>query len=335
MKNYTALPRPLRLASFSLLLGLCSLAEASPFVWADKAGGKDHPLVSRFQGSMIQNYGVMNFEHAEVPVSSTKKEPVEGKVFNYSYYAPKERSPLEVFRNYKLALEKSRFKIIVACEDAPVCQKQGFEEYASLWTGKTGAFAGGYNATSAMDNSGNYPPLYLVGRLSRPEGDVTAVLTVKAPSSSEVPKGAGAVYFLQVIESIPMQTGNVSVNAETLKTGLAAEGKIALYGIFFDTGKAEIKPQSTPQLDEMAKFLTQQKAVKVYIVGHTDSQGVLAANLTLSQKRAEAIVAALVKHHKIDPARLSAKGVASLAPVASNASDAGREKNRRVELIEQ
>ena len=302
------------------------------FVFADKPGSSDHPLVSRFQGSIIFNYGVNNFEHADVPVSLTKKEAIEGKIFNFYYYAPKDKGPLEVFRNYKLALEKSRFKIVLACDDESLCQKQGFVEYAYLWSHKQGTFFDGYNASSAVDV---VPSRYMVAHLSRLDGDVTVVLTVQPPSSNETQKGAGAVYFLQVIESTPMQTGNVTINADALKDGIRAEGKIALYGIYFDTGKVEVKPESKTQLDEMAKFLTQQKTLKVYIVGHTDNQGSLDANLNLSQKRAEAIVATLVRDYKIDAKRLVAKGFANLAPVASNNSDAGREKNRRVEMIEQ
>lgn len=73
----------------------------------------------------------------------------------------------------------------------------------------------------------------------------------------------------------------------------------------------------------------------MHIVGHTDSQGTTACNLDRSQKRAESVIKALTTEHKIDGKRLSAKGIASHAPVASNDSDAGREKNRRVELVKQ
>ncbi len=105
--------------------------------------------------------------------------------------------------------------------------------------------------------------------------------------------------------------------------------------MFFDTGKADIKPESKPQLDEMAKLLDADKSIRVFIVGHTDNQGVYDANVSLSQRRAEAIVAVLVRDYRIDAKRLIAKGVANLAPVASNEADAGRTKNRRVELVRQ
>ncbi|MCY1250051.1 putative lipoprotein YiaD [compost metagenome] len=85
----------------------------------------------------------------------------------------------------------------------------------------------------------------------------------------------------------------------------------------------------------MGKLLQADAALKVYIVGHTDNQGSLARNMELSQKRADAVAKALAESYQIPASRLSAKGVASLAPVASNDAEEGRAKNRRVELVKQ
>jgi OOP family OmpA-OmpF porin len=330
----------LQRTSAILMAMLCALTTYSLEAHAgsafkDKQGASDYPLVSRYQGSIIDNYGSNNFESVVVPVSATKNETIEGKLYNYFYLAPKDRSALEVFRSYKLALEKSRFKVIFACEDAPVCMEQGLDKHSEFWTDKTTTYFGGYAPTNRMGNNGNYPPRFLVARLSRPEGDVTAVLTIKEASSTEINRGAGPAYFLQIIETAAMQTGNVTIKSDALKTGIATEGKIALYGIYFDTGKAEIKSGSKIQLDEMAKLLNQQKNLKVFIVGHTDNQGELELNVGLSQKRAEAIANVLIKEYKIEPKRLLARGAANLSPIASNANESGRSKNRRVELVEQ
>jgi OOP family OmpA-OmpF porin len=139
--------------------------------------------------------------------------------------------------------------------------------------------------------------------------------------------------YLEIAEPQAMTGGQVTVNADAIGAGLQADGKIALYGIYFDTGRAELKAESKAQLDEIAKLLKGQPAIRPILVGHTDNQGVLDANLTLSQQRAQAVVDALVKAYAIDAKRLSARGVASLVPVASNASEPGRAKNRRVELV--
>ena len=102
---------------------------------------------------------------------------------------------------------------------------------------------------------------------------------------------------------------------------------------YIDTGQAVLRPESTAQLAEMAGALKAAPALKVYIVGHTDNQGELQGNSTLSQKRADAVVAALSSKYGIAPARLLGRGVANLAPLASNDSEAGRAQNRRVELV--
>lgn len=308
---------------------------AASGLYKERKGGKDHPMVSRFEGAILHNYGVNNFEQVKVAINEKADETVEGKVYNYFYVIPADRSGLEVYRNYKASLEKSGFQIIAACEDERSCEKQRLDRYVTEWTGRSQTWTGGYDPVSRMDSDGSYPPRYLAARLKRAAGDMTVVLMVRPPSSTQKDANVGSPYFLQVIDAKPMQTGTVSINADVIAKGLSAEGKMALYGIYFDTGKAEIKPGSTAQLAEMAKLMGAQKNLKVYIVGHTDNQGALESNLQLSQKRAEAIVLALTSGYKIDPKRMQARGSASFSPVASNGSEAGRARNRRVELVEQ
>jgi OOP family OmpA-OmpF porin len=326
-------PRVLLLVLFGA--AACAPALAQPGLFKERKGAKDYPLVSRFQGAILHNYGVVNFEQVKVPLSGTKDETVEGKVYNYLYLIPADRTPLEVYRNYKAALEKGGFQILAACEDERECERQRLDRNAAEWTRRSDCWIGGSESISALDSNGNYPPRYLAARLKRAGGDVTVLLMARAPSSTQTEAGVGGPYFLQVIEAKPMETGNVTVNAAAMAQGLVADGKMALYGIYFDSAKADIKPASKAQLDEMAKLMAAQKALKVYIVGHTDNQGAAEANLALSQKRADAIVAALVRDYKVDPKRMQARGAASFAPVASNASEAGRARNRRVELVEQ
>jgi OmpA-OmpF porin, OOP family len=126
---------------------------------------------------------------------------------------------------------------------------------------------------------------------------------------------------------------NKMVDADAMAKGLRYTGRIALYGIYFDTDKAVIRPESRPTLEQIAKLLASQVSLNVYIVGHTDSQGPYAYNLDLSRRRAEAIAAELVKTYHITAPRLQTAGLAHLAPVGSNASEAGRALNRRVELV--
>ena len=143
----------------------------------------------------------------------------------------------------------------------------------------------------------------------------------------------GTMYTLLIVEVQKMQQ-DVVANADALKGGLADSGHVEVPGIFFDTAKSDIKPESGPAIDEIAKLLTNSPALKVGIVGHTDMVGDATANLKLSQARAQSVITDLVSRHGIAAARLVAFGAGPWAPVASNKTDDGRARNRRVELVE-
>jgi len=143
----------------------------------------------------------------------------------------------------------------------------------------------------------------------------------------------GRLYELDIVEKQLMQQ-DVVANAAAFQSGLKENGHVEVPGIFFDFGKAEIKPESEAALKEVVKLLQSNAALKVWVVGHTDNIGSVDSNLTLSGARAAAVVKALVQHG-IVASRLAAHGAGPYAPVASNAADAGRAHNRRVELVAQ
>ena len=132
-----------------------------------------------------------------------------------------------------------------------------------------------------------------------------------------------------------MDTGLVKVDAKALGDDLATQGHAAVYGIYFDTAKAVVKPESDAQLQQVAQLLKSRPEWQLLVVGHTDNVGGLAPNMPLSRARAEAVVQALASRYGVAPSRLSAQGAGPLAPVASNRSADGRARNRRVELVEQ
>lgn len=290
----------------------------------DREGSKDHPLISRYPGSIIGYYKVTKFDEYILPLGTfkedklSKSQKLEGKVTQITYSAPEDRSTLEIYRNYELALKKAGFETLFSATSKELGEgwQDAFAAAISRATENLNAYLGGEGR-------------YLSAKLTRPEGDVYVALYVALGWYSH------AMVQLDVIEVKPMETGLVTVNAEVLAEDIARTGHVAIYGIYFDTGKADVKPESEPTLKEIAKLLQQSPKLQLYVVGHTDNVGTLNSNMELSKLRAEAVVKALISRHGIDSKKLHPVGVGPLSPVASNKTEEGRAKNRRVELVEQ
>jgi OOP family OmpA-OmpF porin len=140
-------------------------------------------------------------------------------------------------------------------------------------------------------------------------------------------------YYLIIVDRQAMQQ-DVVADAGTLRDGLTQNGHVEVPGIFFDFNKSELKPESKPALDELASLLKGNPGLRVWVVGHTDNIGSVESNMTLSKARAAAVIAALMDAG-IASGRLAPFGNGPFSPVASNSSDEGRAKNRRVELVAQ
>jgi OmpA-OmpF porin, OOP family len=151
---------------------------------------------------------------------------------------------------------------------------------------------------------------------------------------AQVDTAWGKGYLLIIVEKRAM-VQEVAASAALFQSGLMASGHVEVPGIYFDTGKSELKPESDAAVAEVAKLLKVEPTLKVFVVGHTDNVASLDLNTRLSQARADAVVQALVARHGIAANRLVGRGAGPLAPVASNDSEDGRAKNRRVELVKQ
>jgi outer membrane protein OmpA-like peptidoglycan-associated protein len=146
-------------------------------------------------------------------------------------------------------------------------------------------------------------------------------------------RGNGLIWLV-IVEKQAMKQ-HVTADAAAFAKDLASTGHVAVYGITFDTGKAVVKPESEAALNEVARLLQTDASLKLWVVGHTDTVGIVKDNLALSEARAKAVITALTGAHGVAAARLEGYGVGPLAPVASNQTDEGRAKNRRVELVRQ
>lgn len=332
---------------FLAVLFVIQAAHAQPMP-PDAKGGQDHPLLSRYTGSWLIGWRKINFAEVKplhMLTEDLAKEKkldmnltVEGELTELFYSSPKGRTALEVQRNYEGALKKAGASLVYTCTGDTNwgCFTRGGPASMLLWSSEVpreqqvkveGGAHTAFNATTQNLRMSLF-------KLTRAGADTyVTVYSVDVKNAEDF--GDSASTYVQIVEPKAMETDKVSVDANAINIGLQAEGKIALYGLFFDTGKASITPESKPQLDEMAKLLKTDAALKIFIVGHTDNQGTLDGNLALSRARAQAVVDALVKTYKIDAKRLAPVGVANYAPVANNAEETGRARNRRVELVMQ
>ncbi len=307
------------LIAAALLIGLG--AGVSTAQQKDVEGSQDHPLMSRYPGSVITRYTQKEYDELTLPLGPAKgqafakSQHLEGKWTRIVYSAPKGRSILEVYRNYESALQRAGFQMLFTCAN---------EACGVMGGAQTKLNPGVFDYWT--DNPRINPQRYLSAKLSRPEGDVYVSLHVVLDPP---------VTVLHIMEMKPMEAGLVTVNAESLAGDITRTGHVAVYGIYFDTGKADVKPESDAALKEVARLLEQDPKLKLYVVGHTDNVGTLASNMDLSRRRANAVTQVLTTKYKVPAARLSAQGDGPIAPVASNDTEDGRAKNRRVELVEQ
>lgn len=282
----------------------------------DAPGSADHPAVGRFGGSVISGYDSKDFDEYSFHVGPADAgdagvQAVEGAVEQISYTTAIGASLAEVYRNYKNKLESAGYDILFEC-DAKSCGGSKFAyELRVLPIPKM-----------VLDP---FQFRYLAARATQDER-VSRIAVVVSPDANKRIRSQVTVVLSGELE-------NKMVDAEQMHAGLLEVGHIALYGIYFDTDKAVIKPESKPTLDEIGKLLNGRAQLRIILVGHTDNQGAYDYNQTLSRRRAESVVEALVSSYGIDRARLTSDGVGYLAPVATNDSEAGRSLNRRVVLV--
>jgi outer membrane protein OmpA-like peptidoglycan-associated protein len=155
-----------------------------------------------------------------------------------------------------------------------------------------------------------------------------------AETWAEIGCTGSGYYRLDIVEKGNMEQ-EVTADANSMANTIKTTGKVALYGIYFDTGKSVLKPESDAALMEISKLLKADPSLKLYIVGHTDNAGSYDSNIKLSMDRAMAVINALVTKYSVNASILKPFGNGPCAPVASNDTDAGKALNRRVELVKQ
>jgi OOP family OmpA-OmpF porin len=320
----------------------------------DLPGTADHPLTGRYEGAVILSQTRQAFDEIALPAGAARgprgegglerSVAAQGRVTRTLYIAPAGRSSLEVMTNHRDALAQRGFEPVFEC--ARDACGAGFTGLKYRWDNpashvRPGELPSGRSLMIADAYADVVDPRYALMRRAEDGGRETLVAVFMAINQI---RGRGEwlgalagrpVVLVEVVEPRAMERRIVTIGAPEIASRLQAEGRVAFYGIFFDFDKAEVKPESEPQIAEMAAFLRQNPQARAFVIGHTDGRGALDYNLGLSQRRAEAVVRALAQRHGIGTQRLTGRGLGPLAPLASNREEEGRARNRRVELVEQ
>lgn len=270
----------------------------------DPSEVREHPVVRHYPGALIDSFQEKEFDsvnlvvgYAATPKPKVTRKDVEGHFYKYFYIHKGNVSALQVIRNFETALKTAGFTTVVVGKVASL---------PSMDDARDGSYFGAFQ----MLKNGQ-PALYVNIVIDPNVGEPVSAVTIVEPQQME------QVY---------------AVDASSLYAGLNADGRVAVYGINFETNKAAIGADSEAVLTQVRELLGAHPELKLKIEGHTDNVGGAATNLTLSQQRAAAVKAWLVRNG-IDGMRLTTEGLGDSRPVGGNDTDQGRAKNRRVELV--
>ena len=315
----------------SLVMLFISMVQATA---QDAAGCKDHPLLSRYPGAVLQwceEQNHVEYAIARGPVTGYKQidqwTEVRGKRTRLYYSIQGTTSIRDLYVNHQAALKRAGATILAeGQEDKATSKEVGGRTFLGVHYGRNEAPpSAGIRLLQGSATSGG--SFYLAGTLNDKGTTVHLIIAGSQYTSEE------KVLFVDIIEEVGVDTDKVKVNAEWMKLQIERYGKVAINDILFDTDKATIQAASMPVVGEVAKLMGLMPELRVHVVGHTDMSGSLEHNLDLSKRRSAEVVRVLTTDHAVAATRMEAHGVGPLAPVSTNKSDAGRQLNRRVELV--
>jgi outer membrane protein OmpA-like peptidoglycan-associated protein len=310
---------------------------------SDMPGSHDHPKIPRVADTSIIGFAESNYDEGVFMTGAAGRElvseNVEGKRTRIMYVGPTSLSPLAVLRNYQKALaDLGEVEEVYSCKGDECFQNLGD---AFVWR-ESNRIPTIFDYSQQMYAGRGYKDqVYWYGTVANPESlyHVSVYSAVSAPPEYINQPWAIRVrnhplIHLEVVEVADFTPTLEVVNAEDMTAKIGQKGHIALYGIYFDSDSDQLKPESDPTLNEIAKALQADAALRVYVVGHTDNKGTLEYNEDLSKRRALAVVNELSSKHDIARDRMIPIGAGLIAPVATNKTEDGRALNRRVELVE-
>lgn len=346
-------------AGIAVLSSAPAAAQFSPQLQSilsqDMKGAADSPLTGRYRESTLIAQTTKAFDELVLPSGPASGKPysndkkfaatiaVQGKVTRSIYMSPSGRSSLEVAANYFDKVAANGFEPVYRCAGEEC--GESFVVLKYRWNDPKAKVVGeNYEQLRKLMVDAAFDQLidvrYALFKKASTDGDTYVAIY------AGLHRGGGFGTYsdawndrvgvlVEIVEPRAMDRRMVVVSAEEIGNKVASEGRAVFYGIQFDFDKADIKPDSAPQLEQMANFLKANAGAKVFIIGHSDNKGALDYNLKLSGRRADAVVRALAAQYGVEAGRMVPRGLGPLAPLATNRTDDGRAKNRRVEMVEQ
>jgi OOP family OmpA-OmpF porin len=229
-------------------------------------------------------------------------------------------TPLQLVAPLRAQLQQAGFEIVLDCA-ALQCGGYDFRFASEVLP-----------APNMYVNIRNY---HVLTALAGPQGAPDRAVNVLASASGGASfvqiiqaGGAAQTASVQAVTPAPVIVGAILPDDATLR-----DGHVVIEGLEFDSGTSDLGLGPYPVLVQVADVMRAAPDLRIMLVGHTDNTGSLEGNIALSVSRAEAVRRRLIEAYGIAPARLEAQGAGYLAPRATNATEAGREANRRVEAV--
>ncbi|GGY71924.1 OmpA family protein [Marinobacter zhanjiangensis] len=286
----------------------------------DEQREQDHPLIARYPGAELSDSRAMEYERIDIPFGTVDADGEMGERLSLTgdlaqhTYALENVSTLKVIENYKAAVRKLDLTLDYECE----LEACGDSNAAKQLGGNVSVDGSVFNFYRK--------PYYFVARKKSAQGPLTVAVFVGGYNGDTTVQQV-------IVEEKGTETDLVKVDADQLYQDIQQTGKALVYGIYFDTDSATVKPESADALKAISDLLESHPELNLYVVGHTDDTGESDYNLSLSSRRAASVVDVLKDDYDVEMERLKAAGVGPYAPVAGNESDDGRRQNRRVELV--
>lgn len=334
----------------SSILVLASCLIPSSLTAKDAAGSKDHPALKRIEGSEIIWSKTAKFDEYAIPLEQvqfdydkqdfkpTRTEKTEGARTILYYKLPGETTTLEAVKQYETDLGPGGFETLFTAANDKL--DDGYNRFVSQTFPTVRSIKGMEYLHQFNHDEQRFMVLKGTGKSGNPMYVTLYAFVLQDVSGGlndfkeahQLDKGQ-TILRVDVLETKAMDSRMTVVKASEITSSIERTGRIAIYGVLFDTGKADLKPESADSLTEMAAAIKATPGKKYLITGHTDNVGDFALNQALSQNRAAAVTAALAKTYGVPVASMIPVGVGMAAPTASNADEAGRAKNRRVEIV--